>query len=259
MYSCCGSFIQSSRCRAAAAAVLLMVADAAGAVHPQQIVREAINHWRGAASVSEVTMTIHRADWERSMTFQSWTQGLDVSLVRVIAPQKDRGNGTLTLDNSMWSYSPKVNRVIKVPSSMMTQSWMGSDFSNKVVSRADDIVDQYAHRLLETTEQDGWRIYVIEALPLEATAVVWGKEVLRIREDLILLEQLYYDQDDVLVKKLEALEVGPMGGCTLALRQRMSKTASADEWTEMQMQSMHYDVELDSGLFSLASLSNPRN
>jgi len=259
MYSCCGVFISSVRCRVLAAAVLLLAAGVAGAVDPQQIIREAINHWRGAASISEMTMTIHRADWERSMTFQSWTQGLDVSLVRVTAPHKDQGNGTLTLDSSMWSYSPRVNRVIKVPASMMSQSWMGSDFSHKDVSRADDIVDQYTHRLLETTEQDGWRVYVIEALPLETAAVVWGREVLRIREDLILLEQLYYDQDDVLVKKLEALEIGPMGGRTLALRQRMSKAANPDEWTEMQMQSMHYDVELDSGLFTLASLSNPRN
>ena len=259
MFSGCGSFICSVRYRAVALVALLMASGGAGAVDPQQIVREAINHWRGAASTSEMTMTIHRADWQRSMTFQSWTQGLDVSLVRVMAPQKDRGNGTLTVDNSMWSYTPKVNRVIRVPASMMSQSWMGSDFSNKDVSRADDLVDQYTHRLLEITEQGGWRVYVIEALPLEMAAVVWGREVLHIREDLILLEQLYYDQDDVLVKKLEALEIGPMGGRTLALRQRMSKAANPDEWTEMEIRSINYDVQLDRGLFTLASLSNPRN
>jgi len=257
-----GSFtrrIYSVRCQALFAVAALLATGTAGAVDPQQIVREAINHWRGAASASEMTMTIHRADWERSMTFQSWTQGLDASLVRVTAPQKDLGNGTLTVDSSMWSYSPKVNRVIKVPSAMMSQSWMGSDFSNKDVSRADDIVELYTHTLLETRVQDGWRVYVIEALPLESAAVVWGREVLHIREDLIVLEQRYYDQDDVLVKKLEALEIGPMGGRTLALRQRMSKADNPHEWTEMRMQSMSYDVELDSGLFTLASLRNPRN
>jgi outer membrane lipoprotein-sorting protein len=259
MYSSLRPFFHSVRCRVLVAVAVLMAAGAAGAMDPQQIVREAINHWRGAASASEMTMTIHRADWERSMTFQSWTQGLDASLVRVIAPQKDLGNGTLTVDNSMWSYSPKINRVIKVPSSMMNQSWMGSDFSNKDVSRADDIVELYTHRLLETREQDGWRVYVIEALPLEAAAVAWGREVLHIREDLLLLEQRYYDQDGVLVKKLEALEIGPMGGRTLALRQRMSKADNPAEWTEMRMQSMSYDIQPDSSLFTLASLRNPRN
>jgi outer membrane lipoprotein-sorting protein len=103
-----------------------------------QIVRDALNHWRGLSSQGEMTMTIHRPDWERSMSMQTWTRGEKQSLVRVTAPPKDRGNGgTLLDDNNMWTFSPKINRVIKVPSSMMSQSWMGSDFSNKDISRAE--------------------------------------------------------------------------------------------------------------------------
>jgi len=237
----------------------VMFAAPAYALDPRELVREAIDHWRGVASVGEMTMIIHRPDWERTMSMQSWTQGTKESLVRVTAPQKDRGNGTLMIDNSMWNYSPKVNRVIKVPSSMMGQSWMGSDFSNKDVSRSDDIVDQYTHVLLETTEHDGKTVYVIESVPLEEAAVVWGREVLRIREDLVLLEQRYYDQDDQLVQTLEALEIGEMGGRVIALRQRMSKQDAPEEWTEMQVKTMNYDVNLDSGMFTLANLRNPRN
>jgi outer membrane lipoprotein-sorting protein len=107
-----------------------------------QIVRDAIDHWRGISSYTEMTMVIHRPDWERSMTMRAWTKGQDQSLVRVLEPKKDRGSGTLTDDDSMWTFSPKINRVIKIPSSMMGQSWMGSDFSNKDVARADDIIDQ---------------------------------------------------------------------------------------------------------------------
>ena len=113
-----------------------------------QIVRDAIDHWRGLTSYTEMTMVIHRPDWERSMTMQAWTKGDEQSLVRVMEPKKDRGNGTLTDENSMWTFSPKINRVIKVPSSMMGQSWMGSDFSNKDVARADDIIDQYDHTIV---------------------------------------------------------------------------------------------------------------
>ena len=155
--------------------VLLLLATSAWAIDPRELVRDAIDHWRGLSSAGEMTMTIHRPDWERTMTMQSWTQGSKNSLVRVLAPQKDKGNGTLTLDNSMWNYAPKVNRVIKVPSSMMGQSWMGSDFSNKDVSRSDDIVDQYTHTLLDTSEQDGITVYVVESIPLEEAAVVWGR------------------------------------------------------------------------------------
>lgn len=229
------------------------------ATEARDIVRQAIDYWRGVSSVSEMTMIIHRPDWERRMSMQAWTQGNDQSLVRVTAPQKDRGNGTLMLDNSMWSFSPKVNRVIKVPSSMMGQSWMGSDFSNKDVSRADDIVDQYTHALLETTMENGIKIHVIESIPLEEAAVVWGKEVLRIRDDLILLSQSYFDQEGRLVKKLESLDIGEMGGRTIATRQRMTKVDTPEEWTEMQVDAVEYDVQLDNRLFTLANLRNPRN
>ena len=113
------------------------------------------------------------------MSMRGWTSGSKKSLVRVTAPKKDVGNGTLMVDNNMWSYAPKVNRVIKVPSSMMGQSWMGSDFSNKDVSRADDIVDQYDHTLLAKEENEGHTVFVIQSIPYEEAAVVWGKEILR--------------------------------------------------------------------------------
>jgi len=224
----------------------------------KELVRAAIDNWRGQSSQGEMTMTIHRPSWERSMSMRSWTRGAKKSLVRVTAPKKDAGNGTLMVDSNMWTYSPKVNRVIKVPSSMMGQSWMGSDFSNKDVSRADDIVDQYDHELLGTEESDGHPVYVIESIPHEDAAVVWGKEVLRIRDDHVLVSQEYFDQDGVLIKTLETLEIGEMGGRTLAIRQRMGKTDSPDEWTEMQVDAIEFDAEISDNVFTRSNLQNPR-
>ncbi len=225
----------------------------------KQIVREAWDYWRGTSSYAEMTMTIHRPDWERSMSMRAWTQGQKKSLVRVTAPKKDKGNGTLMDDNNMWSYSPKVNRIIKVPSSMMGQSWMGSDFSNKDVSRADDIVEQYDHSIISIEDIDGQTVYEIEAIPKEDAAVVWGKEVLTVRDDKILLAEDFYDQDGILVKSMTALEIGEMGGRVIAIRQRMQKTDTPDEWTEMQVLDTEYDVELADSLFTLSNLRNPRD
>ena len=224
-----------------------------------QIVRDAINHWRGLTSYTEMTMIIHRPDWERSMTMQAWTKGDDRSLVRVMEPKKDRGNGTLTDDNSMWTFSPKINRVIKVPSSMMGQSWMGSDFSNKDISRADDIIDLYAHTILSTSEEDGITIYRIESIPNEDAAVVWGSEVLTIREDHVVLEHAFFDQDGELVKTLRSLEIGEMGGRTIAKRQRMAKTDQPDEWTEIAVNDVQYELDLKDSVFTLSNLRNPRD
>ena len=223
------------------------------------IVRDAVNHWRGLSSYTEMSMVIHRTDWERSMTMRAWTKGDKQSLVRVIEPKKDRGNGTLTDDNNMWTYSPKVNRVIKIPSSMMGQSWMGSDFSNKDVARADDIIDQYNHALLGTEELDDITVYEIESIPHEEAAVVWGREVLTIRDDHVILRHRFYDQDGELVKTLESLEIAEMGGRTVAKRQRMSKTESPEEWTEIQVNSVEYEIDIRDSMFTQSNLRNPRD
>ena len=223
------------------------------------IVRDAVNHWRGLSSYTEMSMVIHRPDWERSMTMRAWTKGDKQSLVRVIEPKKDRGNGTLTDDNNMWTYSPKVNRVIKIPSSMMGQSWMGSDFSNKDVARADDIIDQYNHALLGTEELDDITVYEIESIPHEEAAVVWGREVLTIRDDHVILRHRFYDQDGELVKTLESLEIAEMGGRTVAKRQRMSKTESPEEWTEIQVNSVEYEIDIRDSTFTQSNLRNPRD
>lgn len=193
------------------------------------------------------------------MTMRAWTKGDKKSLVRVLEPRKDRGNGTLTDDNNMWSYSPKINRVIKIPSSMMGQSWMGSDFSNNDVARADDIIDQYDHSILSVTEAEGITIYEIESVPHEEAAVVWGREVLQIREDHVVISHRFYDQDGELVKQLTSLEIGEMGGRLVALRQRMAKVEAEDEWTEIQLDSIEYDVDLKDSLFTLSNLRNPRD
>ena len=237
----------------------ILAAQSLHANEAQEIVRAAIDYWRGTSSVGEMTMTIHRPDWERSMSMRAWTQGDDRSLVRVTAPKKDRGNGTLIDDNSMWSYSPKINRVIKVPSSMMGQSWMGSDFSNKDISRVDDIIDQYEHRILGEERQDGHTVYQIEAIPHEDAAVVWGKEILNIRDDNVLLDHSFYDQDGELVKVLVSLEIGDMGGRVVAIRQRMRKVDEPDEWTEIVVDSMEFDLDLKDSLFTLSNLRNPRD
>jgi len=234
------------------------VGAAAQDIDAADIIRKAMDHYRGLTSYSELTMIIHRPDWERSMTMRAWTEGEKHTLVRVVEPKKDAGNGTLSVDGNMWTYTPKINRVIKIPSSMMSQSWMGSDFSNKDVSKDTDIIDQYDHTLLQQYEQDGFQVYVIQSVPHEEAAVVWGREVLTVRDDWVLLKQEFRDQEDVLVKTLEALEIGPMGGRNVATVMRMGKQENLEEWTELHTSAAEFDVELPANLFTLSNLRNPR-
>ncbi len=247
----------------ALAAVAIVATPAASQTDPSaqdalDLVRSAWENSRGQSSYGELTMTIHRPDWERSMSMRVWTKGTDNSLVRVMEPRKDAGSGTLTLAEQMWTYAPKINRVIKVPSSMMALSWMGSDFSNKDLSRADDIVNLYRHDLVAEESHEGHKVYIIESVPREDAAVVWGKEVLRIRDDGVLLAEEFYDQDGELVKALRALEVRKLGGRILATRQRMAKADNEDEWTEIRFDELRFDQHLEDSVFTLSNLRNPR-
>jgi outer membrane lipoprotein-sorting protein len=231
---------------------------AAEPVDAKTLVRAAMDHWRGVTSYSEMTMTIHRPDWQRSMSMRSWSKGDKLSLVRVTQPKKDAGNGTLLSDNDMWTYSPKINRIIKIPSSMMNQGWMGSDFSNKDISKSTDILDQYDHKLIAQEEQGGHTVYTIEAVPHEDAAIVWGKETLKVRDDYVLLEEQYWDQDGVLVKVMKAIDIAEMGGRQIARVLRMGKLKTPDEWTEISVSAIEFDLELPDSLFTLSSLRNPR-
>jgi len=224
----------------------------------QDLIRKAMDHWRGLSSHSEMTMTIHRPDWERTMTMEAWSKGEKFSLVRVVEPKRDAGNATLLRDNSMWTYSPKINRVIKIPSSMMSQSWMGSDFSNKDIAKSTDIIDQYDHELTATVERDGHVNYTITSIPHEDAAVVWGKEIITIRDDYVLLEEQFWDQDGELVKTLRTLEVAVMGGRPVARVMRMADIDTPDEWTQLTAEWIEFDLELPDSLFTLSSLRNPR-
>ena len=96
-------------------------------------------------------------------------------------------------------------------------------------------------------------------MPFEDAAVVWGREELSIRSDHVVLEHRFYDQDGELVKTLSTLELADMGGRTIAKRQRMQKTETPDEWTEIKVNDVEYDIDVGDSLFTLSSLRNPRN
>jgi len=239
-------------------------AQAAGGDEPAKridaaaLIKAAIEYWRDVSSYSVADMIIHRPDWQRSMTFRVWTRGEKQSLVRVIAPAKDAGNATLLLDNDMWSFNPRINRVIKIPSSMMNQSWMGSDFSNNDLAKADDLIEQYHHRLLDIITRDGHKQYVIESVPKETAPVVWGKEIVTVRDDYVVLEHAFYDQQGVLLKQLTTQQLRPMGGKIVAARQRMQRVDKPQEWTDVITREAKFGVNNPANLFTLSNLRNPR-
>ncbi len=232
--------------------------DAGAAGQPDVTARElvagAIDLTRGTHSYTELSMIIHRPNWERRSSLVAWTRGRKDALIRFTAPAKDAGNATLKQGEKMWTFSPKLNRTIRLPFSLMSQSWAGSDFSYNDLSRTDKLLEMYDLEITQCAEQDGHTIYTIEAIPHDEAPVVWGKEEMVVRDDYVLLSQTYYDQSMVALKRMQTLEIGELGGRTFGTRMRMSKLDEPDNYTELHYAVADFDVELDDRLFTIFSL-----
>ena len=213
---------------------------------------------RGKTSISTVKMTIHRPDWERAITIKAWTKGQNDSIFWIIAPPKDKGNGTLKKKREMWMYNPKINRAIKIPPSMMSQAWMGSDFSNDDLSKTESLINDYSHEIVGTETHEGKKVYLIKSMPKPEAPVVWGMQRLKIREDYIFLRQEFYDEDLKLVKALTALQIRMLGGKLFPRVWKMQKADVKDEYTVLEYEELFFDQALPDRLFTLTSLKTPR-
>jgi len=231
---------------------------AADAPDASALVENSFKYMRGNASIATVIMTIHRPDWEREMTIKAWTRGKKYSLFYIQSPPKDHGNGTLKKSREMWMYNPKVNRVIKVPPSMMSQSWMGSDFSNNDLAKSDSFVNDYIHSIIGTETHDGQKVYVIKSMPKPDAPVIWGMQMLKIREDLIWLSQEFFDEDFKSVKRMTTLEIQMMGGKLYPKVWRMRETDKEDRYTQLTYSSLTFKSDLPDSLFTLTSLRKAR-
>ena len=238
--------------------LMLLNIPAAHGADANALVEQSFNYMRGKCSISTVIMTIHRPSWEREMTIKAWTRGQKDSLFYIESPPKDHGNGTLKRGREMWMYNPKINRIIRVPPSMMSQSWMGSDFSNNDLAKSDSLLTDYTHSIMGTEAHDGKRVYLIKSVPKPNAPVVWGMQKLKIREDLIWLREEFYDEDLQPVKVMQTLEIQMLGGKLYPKVWRMLEVDAKDKYTELTYTSLEFKSSLPDSLFSQTSLRKDR-
>jgi outer membrane lipoprotein-sorting protein len=243
------------------AAMVMGLAGAARAAGPDAdaILRRAYDNYRSSSSLTTVAMTIHRPDWERSLTMRAWTRGQDDALVRFTAPAKDAGNATLKLGQDTWVFNPKLNQVIKLPASMMSQSWMGSDFSYNDLAKSEEIITDFTHKLTATGAAGGHVVWTIEAVPKPGAPVVWGKVELKIRDDEVMVEETFFDQDMKPARRMTADKIAPLGGRSYPVEMTMHPLDQPGQWTRIDTQSAQFDLGAPAYLFTLSNLQNPRS
>jgi len=244
--------------------VALLVAAAAPAAfaaapNADAILQRAYDNYRAKSSTTTVSMTIHRPAWERHLSMKAWTRGEDDALVRFTAPAGDAGNATLKLGNDTWVYNPKLNQVIKLPASMMSQSWMGSDFSYNDLAKSEDLMNEYTHRVIGTVQAGGHTTWSIEADPKPGAPVVWGKVVLEVRDDNVFVEETFYDQDMQPARRMTADKIGLLAGRAYPVVMTMHPLDQPNQWTRIETQDGRFDQSVPSYFFTLSNLQNPRS
>lgn len=218
------------------------------------IIKEGFNHYRGEASKAVFEMVIHRPTWERRMQMEGWTKGTDRSLIHIIAPAKDKNNGTLKRGRDMWTYNPKINRIIKLPPSLMSQSWMGSDFSNNDLAKTDAILNEYTHTLMDTETHQGQDVYVIKSMPKPDAPVVWGMQVIKVRADHVILYQEYFDEALLPVKRMTAYDIQMMGGRMFPKSWKMQEVDTPDAYTLLNYLELEFLDDLPDHIFTANQL-----
>lgn len=225
----------------------------------KEIIQKADEKTRGTSSYGEMKMTIIRPTWTREVSMKSWSKGDEYSLILITGPARDKGSAFLKREREIWNWQPSIERVIKLPPSMMMQSWMGSDFTNDDLVKESSILKDYTHQLLGTAVEAGKRAYKIALTPKEDAAVVWGKILIWVDvNDFIQLKTEFYDEDDYLVNTMLGRNIKMMDGKLLPAILEVIPADEEGHKTIVEYQSLTFDKPIDDKFFSIQSMKRVR-
>ena len=208
---------------------------------------------RTSQGLSEMTIITPR--WQRTLLMRIWMDRPDKTFVRILSPAKEAGIGSLRIKTEMWNYLPNIERVIKIPPSMMLQPWMGSDFTNDDLVKESSIVNDYTHAIIGFEEMEGTQVYKIEAIPKQDAPVVWGKLIYWVRKkDLIPLKQDFYNERGEIIKVMVFTEIRPMGGRIIPTRWEMRSMKKEGNVTIVVLKEMVFDKTINQEIFTLRNL-----
>src|SRR3990167_6676596 len=155
----------------------------------------------------------------------------------------------------MWNYLPNVERIIKIPPSMMLQPWMGSDFTNDDLVKESSILDDYTHRIIGSSQVEGETVVQVEARPKPDAAVVWGRIVYTVRQrDWMPLKQAYFSERDELVRVMTFSDIRKMGGRVLPTRWEMRPLAKPGNLTQIVLKDAVFNQPIDGEIFTQRNL-----
>jgi outer membrane lipoprotein-sorting protein len=209
----------------------------------------------GTTLQGDYEMTITTPRWQRTLGLKVWMDRPKRSFVRIVSPAKEAGIGSLRIGAEMWNYLPNVERIIKIPPSMMLQPWMGSDFTNDDLVKESSVLDDYTHQVLGTVQLDGQAVRQVQATPRPEAAVVWGRLVYWVREaDGMPLKQEFFSERDELVRALSYSEVRAVGGRVLPTRWEIKPAGKPGNSTVVLLKDAVFNRPVDEEVFTQRNL-----
>jgi outer membrane lipoprotein-sorting protein len=224
-----------------------------------EIIKKADDKMQGNSNRSEMKMTIVRPDWKREVTMKAWALGREYSLILITGPARDKGQAFLKRKNEMWNWQPSIDRVVKLPPSMMMQSWMGSDFTNDDLVKESSVVEDYTHERGADSLINGQSVYRIVLTPKPDAPVVWGKVIAFIdKKEFNQLLVRYYDEEGILVNTLTLNEIRNIGGRVLPTRLEMIPAENPRQKTVIEYSNLEFDIGLSEDFFSMQNMKRVR-
>ncbi|SHK57586.1 outer membrane lipoprotein-sorting protein [Rhodothermus profundi] len=228
---------------------------AAQTVDPVALVRAAEEAIKGKTSHAVLEMTVVTPDYRRTRKLEAWWKGNEKALIVTLAPPREAGNRTLKRGSELWMYLQETETTIKIPPSMMLQSWMGSDFTYDDLVRESNLVRDYHIRQVGTDTLEGVPCYVLELLPKPEAPVVWGKLHYWIRQtDRLPARIEYYSEQGERVRTLSFHNVQRMGGRRLPTRWIMHNDREPGRYTEIRLLEVAFDMPIPEAIFSFRAL-----
>ncbi len=222
---------------------------------PRDIVDKVDRIMRGDSSYGVAEMVISTKRWKRSKTIEIWSEGTEKALIRILKPEKEAGVATLKINNDIWNYLPKISRTIRIPSSMMMASWMGSHFTNDDLVKESRLVDDYTINIAFEGLREGEEIWEFRLIPHPDTPVVWGAIEFVIRKkDLMPVKADYYDEKGDLKRTVTYSDYKMMGDRLVPAVMKLVPADKPGEYTEITYTKLAFNMKHPSDTFSLASL-----
>ena len=224
------------------------------------IIRKADEKFKGEQTgYSVMTMTIVRPAWQRTVEFKSWAKEDEYALTLITAPAREKGQSFLKRKNEMWSWNPSINRLIKLPPSMMSQGWMGSDYTNDDILRESSVVDDYTHILEGEETVDGHLCYKVKLTARPDADILWGFQVWWVdKKEFITLKAELYDEDGYLVRSETASDLKIMDGRLLPTHIELVPADTEGQKTVLDIVEMKFNINMNESFFSQQNMKTIR-